>query len=113
MRLSKCEQETIVNFNEEEPEASVYTYNTKWKARLRAMAKLYPEDCIFKSKNKEGGVVYQINKNMVSIRQPYSEERKMHDREVALAQGRRPPRDWDDGDANKISADQSDDEAKK
>ena len=113
MKLSKCEQETIVNFNEEEPEASVYTYNTKWKARLRTMAKLYPEDCIFKSKNKEGGVVYQINKNMVSIRQPYSEERKMHDREVALAQGRRPPRDWDDGDANKISADQSDDEAKK
>ena len=33
MKLSKYEQETIICFNEEETEASVYTHNSKLKAR--------------------------------------------------------------------------------
>ena len=91
MRLSKYEQETIINFNEDEAVASVYTYNPKLKERLKQMAARFPADCSFVSKNSAGGVTYQISKKLVSIRQPYSEERRQKDRERALAANRRPP----------------------
>ena len=91
MKLSKYEQETIINFNEDEATASVYTHNQKLKNRLKMMAKKYPDNCRFIRKNKEGGETYEISKKLVSIRIPYSEERKAHDREIALAQRRKPP----------------------
>ena len=55
------------------------------------MAARFPADCSFVSKNSVGGVTYQISKKLVSIRQPYSEERRQKDRERALAANRRPP----------------------
>jgi len=91
MRLSKYEQETIINFNEDEADASVYTHNPKLKERLKRMAAQYPADCAFVSKNSAGGVTYRISKKLISIRQPYSEERRQKDRERALAENRRPP----------------------
>ena len=44
MKLSKYEQETIINFNEEETEASIYTHNAKLKERLKMMAEKYPSE---------------------------------------------------------------------
>lgn len=87
MKLSRYEQETIINFNEDEPVASVYTYNVKLKNRLKMLAEKYPDDCAFERKNSEGGVTYIINKKLIAIRLPYSEERRKRDRERALAQG--------------------------
>ena len=63
MRLSKYEQETIINFNEDEAVASVYTHNPKLKERLKQMAVRFPADCFFVSKNSAGGVTYQISKS--------------------------------------------------
>ena len=91
MRLSKYEEETSVLFNEEEAEAMVYTHNARLKAQLRQMAEEYPQDCVFCFRNREGGESYRISKKLVRIRKPYSEERRKRDREIALAQGRRPP----------------------
>lgn len=91
MKLSKYEQETIICFNEEETEASVYTHNAKLKTRLKKMAESFPEECAYVSQNGAGGVTYQINKKQISVRQPYSEERRKRDREIALAANRRPP----------------------
>lgn len=92
MKLSRYEQETIINFNEEEEDASVYTHNAKLKERLKKMAAQFPGDCSFVKKNSAGGVTYRISKKLISIRQPYSEERRQKDRERALADNRRPPR---------------------
>ena len=44
MRLNKYEQETIINFNEDEAVASVYTHNPKLKERLKQMAARFPAD---------------------------------------------------------------------
>lgn len=91
MKLSKYEQETIINFNEQEPEASIYTYNAKLKAKLKKMADCAPEACVYVSQNHDGGVTYRIQKKLISVRQPYSEERRKRDQEIALAANRRPP----------------------
>lgn len=91
MKLTKYEQETILLFNEEEREASVYTCDEKWKSRLRMMAETYPEDCRFVSENEAGGETYYVNKQLLTIRKPYSKERKQLLRDQALSQKRKPP----------------------
>lgn len=77
MRLTKSEKETIILFNESEDEASIYTYNTGLKNRLKKFSRQYPQLCHLKEKNKYGGVEYLIDKSRLSIhfQSPYSEER--------------------------------------
>ena len=43
MKLTKIEQETIINFNEAERTASVYTHNEALKGRLLALCRTHPE----------------------------------------------------------------------
>lgn len=43
--LSKYEKETIINWNERESTASIYTYNTGLKKRLAAFSRNYPGLC--------------------------------------------------------------------
>ena len=91
MKLTKAERETIILFNEEDELAEIYTYNTKLKQKLRKLAKEHPEACSFEWKNEWNAHKYKIQKNLVSVRVPYSEERKQKDRERALAEGLLPP----------------------
>ena len=50
MNLTRYEQETIINFNEEEKTASVYTHNGPLRRRLEQMAQERPKDCrLFKT----------------------------------------------------------------
>ena len=51
MRLTKSEKETIILFNESEAEASIYTYNTGLKTRLKKFSRQYPQLCHLKEKN--------------------------------------------------------------
>ena len=71
-KLSKYEKETIINWNEAENLASVYTFNASLKRRLA-----------------EGSVTYVLDKSRLSIRlvPPYSEERKATAREYAKEHG--------------------------
>ena len=66
MRLTKSEKETIILFNESEDEASIYTYNTGLKNRLKKFSRQYPQLCHLKEKNKYGGVEYLIDKSRLS-----------------------------------------------
>ena len=91
MKLSKYEQETIINFNEEDEFADVYTHNKKLMERLAMLEKEFPEACKFVKRYGYRCKVYRIQKNLISIRKPFSEARKQHYREVALEQGRKPP----------------------
>ena len=88
MKLTKAERETIILFNEEDEYAEIYTYNTKLKQKL---AKEHPEACSFEWKNEWNAHKYKIQKNLVTVRVPYSEERKQKGRERALAEGLLPP----------------------
>lgn len=77
--VTKKERETIVNFNEAEDTAVIYTFNTGLKKRLAAFAEKYPDLCRLTVNDAVyGSVTYEIQKARVSIRlvAPYSEERR-------------------------------------
>lgn len=88
-KLSKYEKETIVNFNEKESEATIYTHNADLKRRLAEFSEKYPALCRLKYQNTEGGVTYVMDKSRLSIRfvPPYSEERRAAAREYAKQHG--------------------------
>lgn len=91
MELSKLEQETIVLFNEAEATASVYTHNKKLREKLERMALKFPGKVALERPEQAGAVSYLVPKSCVSIREPYSDERRAADRERALSAGARPP----------------------
>ena len=88
-KLSKYERETIVNFNEGESEASVYTFNADLKRRLAEFSRKYPLLCRLERTTPEGSVTYVLDKARLSIRlvPPYSEERLVAAREYAKEHG--------------------------
>ncbi len=81
---SKLEKETVVTFNEAEPVAEIYTHNAKWKKKLSQLHEDSPDKCIFQYSNEDGGVAYTVDKSMVSLRKPYSEEQREAVRKMAL-----------------------------
>ena len=92
MKLSRIEKETVINFNEEEEFAEVYTCNSHLKNRLKEISKEHPESCRFKDKDSYGFVWYYIDKHLISIRKPWSTEAKQKAKERMLANGTTPPK---------------------
>ena len=91
MSLSKLERETIILFNEKEATAIVYTHNTKLTARLRRMAKKFPDKVYPECHEHPGAVSYIIPKSCISIREPYDDQRRKELSEWAKAAGVMPP----------------------
>lgn len=84
-RLTKYEKETIVLFNEAEPTANIYTYNTALKNRLAKFSKENPNCAKLITTYPCGAVSYEVDKKRLSIRftSPYSEERREKARKYA------------------------------
>lgn len=76
-KLSKYEKESIINWNEAENTASIYTFNADLKHRLTEFSRKYPQLCWLERSTTEGSVTYVIEKSRLSVRlvPPYSEER--------------------------------------
>ena len=71
MNLSLYEQETIVNFNEEEATASVYTHNRALIRKLDKFAQERPGDCHRQKTSHEGKAVdFTVPKSWVKISPP-------------------------------------------
>lgn len=89
MKLSKYEKETIINWNEAENTASIYTFNATLKRRLAKFSRKYPLLCRLEHSTPEGSVTYVMDKPRLSIRliPPYSEERLTAAREYAKQHG--------------------------
>ena len=89
MKLSKYEKETIINWNEAESTASIYTFNTDLKRRLAEFSRKYPLLCRLERSTSEDSVTYVIEKSRRSVRliSPYSEERLAAAREYATQHG--------------------------
>ena len=88
--VTKEERETIVNFNEAEDTAVIYTFNNDLKKRLASFSKKYPDLCKLTVDDADfGSVTYEIQKSRVSIRlvSPYSEERRRAASEYAKKNG--------------------------
>ena len=89
MKLPKYEKETIINWNEAESTASIYTFNADLKRRLAEFTRKYPQLCRLERSTPEGSVTYVIDKSRRSVRliSPYSEERLAAAREYAKHHG--------------------------
>lgn len=87
--MNKYEKETILLTNEGDNFWNVFTCNKGLQRRLQSFAEKYPENCRFKSQNKEGGMTFEIDKGRLSIRltAPYSEERRKTARKYAKQNG--------------------------
>lgn len=88
-KLSKYEKETIINWNEAEAVASIYTFNADLKRRLAEFSRKYPLLCWLERSTPEGSVTYVIDKSRLSVRlvPPYSEDRLAAAREYAKQHG--------------------------
>lgn len=75
MILTAVERETIVNFNELEDTASLYTYNDKLIKRFDKLAKSRP-DLVSRKEDSSGAVTFTLPKKLLTItaREPASEE---------------------------------------
>ena len=69
------EQETIIRWDNEGKEASVYTYDRKLIRRLGTLAEKYPDEFIFLEEDPYGAVTYQIPKKYVTVRR----QKQIHD----------------------------------
>lgn len=66
--LSNYERETIINYNEGEDTASVYTHNKALRRKLERLAQERPDDCrLFKVSHGDQAVEYYIPKSWVKI----------------------------------------------
>lgn len=71
MDLSLYEQETIINFCEEEKTAGIYTHNKALRQKLAALARDRPEDCRLVKASRSGRAVdYTIPKSWIKIVPP-------------------------------------------
>ena len=91
MKLEPSERETIVLFSDADDTASVYTHDHKLKARLKELHRRQPDKIYPEKKEHAGAVSYIVPKNCVSIREPYSEERRKAASERAKQAGYKPP----------------------
>lgn len=89
-RKTSYEQETIILWNNEDDWCTIDTCDARMLQRLKELSQQHPT--AFETvKSGYRWATYRCSKRLVSIRAPYSEKRRQHDREVALAQHRMPP----------------------
>ena len=67
MSISRLEQETIINFNEAEPMATIYTHNGALKRKLAKLAKERPADVRHSRSFPEGAEEYIVPKRWVRV----------------------------------------------
>lgn len=70
MKLSNYEKETIVNFNEAEKTASVYTHNAALQEQLSALCGSHPEQVRRTADNCHGGLTFELPKKWLKITPP-------------------------------------------
>lgn len=78
MSLTKIEKETIVNFNEAENAASIYTFNSAMKQRIFLFAEQNPDLCQIVRQDANGSVTCIVEKSRLSLRfmNPLTDEQK-------------------------------------
>ena len=86
MKLSLYEQETIILYNQAEATAEVYSHDPRLLEKLRRLAEKYPDQIVKKDRQ-----TFTVPKRCVSVREPYSAERRKAASERAKAAGYRPP----------------------
>ena len=91
MKLTPAERETIILFDDADSTANVYTHDHRLIEKLKQLHAKYPDKIYPEKKMRHGAVSYIVPKRCVSVRSPYSEERRKADSERAKKAGIAPP----------------------
>lgn len=91
MKLSPAERETIILFSDADETASVYTHDNRLIKKLDALSKKCPEEIYEEKKSAHGAHFYVVPKACVSIREPFSKERREAASRRAIENGYTPP----------------------
>lgn len=67
MSLSRIEQETIINYNEAEPTATIYTHNPALRRKLEQLCTQRPGDAKRGRAFSDGGAEYIVPKRWVKV----------------------------------------------
>lgn len=86
-RLCRAEQETIISWDNELDTASVYTYDQRLIHKLERLVKKYPDQFIRKGEEIKHCASFTIPKRCISVRPPYSNERKQKQASDAKVHG--------------------------
>lgn len=70
MKLSNIEKETIINFNEGERVASVYTHNAALIKQLSELCRTHPEQVRQAAANGWGGMTFELPKKWLKVSPP-------------------------------------------
>ena len=65
--ITRTEMETIINFNEKEPTAAVYTYNGAFTRKLDKLCTERPEEVKRTAIGQHGGITYEVPKKWIKI----------------------------------------------
>ena len=84
--IQLVERETILLYNQAEPMAEVYTHDPRLMEKLELLAKKHPDQITRKDAHN-----FTVPKRCVSVREPYSAERRKAASERAKAAGYQPP----------------------
>lgn len=77
MKLGPAERETIILFSDADDTASVYTYDRRLIKKLDALCRKCPEEVHGEKRRSSAGAKnYIVPKSCVSIREPFSRERR-------------------------------------
>lgn len=88
MNLTKYERETILNFNEGDRDASVYTHNRPMMRKLEKLAKDHPGECrLYKTTHDGQAKEFYVPKSWIRIIPPrksvvLTKEQKQQRREL-------------------------------
>ena len=86
MKLSLAERETILLYNQADPMAEIYTHDPRLMEKLKKKKKKHPDQITRKDAHN-----FTVPKRCVSVREPYSAERRKAASERAKVAGYRPP----------------------
>ena len=91
MRLTPEERETIILYNEAGDTASVYTHDPRLMTKLRSLHERDPEKVYPEGPVNPDVATYTVPKRCVTVRPPYSDQRRRAQSENAKRQGLLPP----------------------
>ena len=70
MSLSLYEQETIINYNQEERTAQIFTYSKSLISRIEKLRKRLPDDVALLREEPTGAREYRVPKSCIDIKIP-------------------------------------------
>ena len=70
MKLTNVKKETVINFNEAERTASVYTHNEALKRQLSELCRTHPEQVRQTAANGWGGLTFELPTRWLRVTPP-------------------------------------------